>query len=501
VIAERGVIITEKIMKKIAGLVVILAVLVLGGYYGMGIATERAVKHNLDAINKSNGLSVKVVEYKRKWFKSTALLDWRLNVPERIAKSEDGQSVTVPAQDFEMQMPMVIHHGPVIFVNKTVKFGLGYANTEIPIPEKYNEQFDSLFTSESVKPKLILSMFVNYFNNSQVEMSVPSFKLIGKQGQQFEWKGMTSFLDLGSNASKIKGEFNVEGMLFSKDDIKAQIGEINTDYDLKKSDTGLYLGDANASLPSILVNKKDEKLFELTDFDVHSSCDVENSLFGSQFKMSIDKIFAAGKLYGPGNLEMAIKNLDADVLARINQQVNQAQNGTEAERQQAMLAILPEVPKLFGRGAEFEISELSFVMPQGTIEGNLQVSLPAGDTANPFELMQKIKGKGKLKVPAEVIKLALNESNKQKILANQNTAQPADPSNVADAIVSATSPAPAPATDAVQQAAAMTNEQINAMVQSGLIVQDSTYYVVEVSLDQGSFMVNGKPFNAAMLKF
>lgn len=488
-------------MKKIAGLVVILAVLVLGGYYGMGIATERAVKHNLDAINKSNGLSVKVAEYKRKWFSSTALLDWRLQVPERIAKSEDGQSVTVPAQEFEMQMPMVIHHGPVIFVNNTVKFGFGYAETQIPLPAKYNEQFDSMFTSESVKPQLNLSMFVNYFNNSQIEMSVPSFKLMGKQGQQFDWKGMTSFLDVGSDASKVKGEFNVEGMLFSKDGMKAQVGEINTDYDLQKSDAGLYLGDANASIPSLLVSQKDEKLFELTDFDVHSSCNVENGLFGSQFKMSIDKVFATGKSYGPGNLEMAIKNLDADVLARINQQVNQAQNGTEAERQQAMLAILPEVPKLFGRGAEFEISELSFVMPQGTVEGTLQVSLPAGDTANPFELMQKIKGNGKLKIPAEVIKLALNESNKQKILSNQTTSQPADQTTVADAIVSATSPAPAATTDAVQQAASMSDEQINAMVQSGLIAQDSNYYVIDVSLDQGSFTVNGKPFNAAMLKF
>lgn len=31
-------------MKKLTGLVIILAVLILGGYYGMGILTERTVK-------------------------------------------------------------------------------------------------------------------------------------------------------------------------------------------------------------------------------------------------------------------------------------------------------------------------------------------------------------------------------------------------------------------------------------------------------------------------
>lgn len=490
-------------MRKVAGLVVILAVLILGGYYGMGIATERAVRHNLEAINKSNGLFVKIVEYKRKWFSSTALLDWRLQVPERIVKSGDGQSVTVPAQDFEMQMPMVIHHGPIIFANNTVKFGFGYAHTEIPLPAKYNPQFDELFTGESVKPILNLSMFVNYVNNSLVEISIPSFKLIAKKdGQKFDWLGMTSSVDLSSDASKIKGEFTVDGMMFTKDDVKAQVGEINTDYNLQKSDTGLYLGDANMSLPSISVTNKDEKLFELTDFDIHSSCDVESGLFGSQFKLSIDKIFATGKSFGPGNLEIAVKNLDADVLARINQQVNQTQNGTEAERQQALLAIIPEVPKLFSRGAEFEISELSFVMPQGTIEGNLQVNLPAGDSSNPFELMQKIRGKSKLKVPAEVIKLILNESNKQKILSQQNpAAQPVDQSNVAAAIVSATSTTPEPAADVAQQSIAMSDAQVNSMLQSGLIVQDGSYYVVELSLDNGNLQVNGKPFSAEMIKF
>lgn len=490
-------------MKKIAGLVVILAALVLGGYYGMGIATERAVKHNLEAINKSNGLSVKVLEYKRKWFSSTTLLDWRLQVPERVVKSENGESVTIPPQELEMQMPLVIHHGPVIFANGTVKFGLGYANTEIPLPAKYSEQFNTLFTEESIKPKFNLSMFVNYFSNSLVELAIPSFKLIAKEGgQQFDWLGMTSFVDLSADAKKIKGEFNVDGMLFTKDDIKAQVGEISSDYDMHKSDAGLYLGDANVSVPSISVKTKDEKVFELTDFDVHSSCDVEKGLFGTRFKLSVDKIFLAGKSYGPGNLEIAIKNLDAEVLARINERVNQAQSGTEAERQQAMLAILPEVPKLFSRGAEVEISELSFVMPQGTIEGNLQFGLPAGDHSNPFELIQKIKGSGKLKVPAEIIKLVLNESNKSKVVSQQNPAvQPVEQSNVAAAIVSATSTTPEPTTDVAQQVAAMSDAQLNSMLQSGLIVQDGSYYVIEMALDQGNLQVNGKPFNAEMIKF
>jgi len=46
----------EMIMKKLAGLIIILAVLILGGYYGMGFLTERTIKRNINVINQSNGL-------------------------------------------------------------------------------------------------------------------------------------------------------------------------------------------------------------------------------------------------------------------------------------------------------------------------------------------------------------------------------------------------------------------------------------------------------------
>jgi uncharacterized protein YdgA (DUF945 family) len=495
-------------MKKLVGLVVVLAALVLGGYYGMGIATERTVKHNLEAVNKSNGLYVNILEYKRGWFTSTAQLDWRLHVPERVVKSSDGQSQTVAAQDYKMQMPLTIYHGPIIFANGTVKFGLGYANTDIHLPPQYNEKFNTHFTTESTQPVLDLSLFVNYLNNSKIEMAVPTFKLIAKDGGQFDWKGMNSSVNVTSDANQIDGDFTVDGVQFSKDDTKAVMGEVTSEYDLHKTNTGLYLGDASMSLPSLVINQKEEKLFELTQFDVHSSSDIEEGLFSSHFKSSLEKIVAQGKTFGPGNLEMAIRNLDADVLGKINQQVNQAQVGTEVEKQQALLAILPEIPKLFSRGAEFEISELSFTMPQGTIEGNMLVTLPKGDSSNPFELMQKVQGKGKLRVPADVIKLVLNQANKQKLSAQAASTQPATdttavtPTTATTDTTDTTAASTAtPAADVDAQATAMTDQQIASILQSGLVVKDGDYFVIEVALNQGNLQVNGKPFNPAMVKF
>jgi uncharacterized protein YdgA (DUF945 family) len=475
-------------MKKIAGLVVILAILVLGGYYGMGIATERTVRHNVDVINQSNGLMANIESYKRGWFTSTAMLDWKLHIPEHMVN--DGNE-TVPAQDFEMKMPLVIHHGPIIFTKGAVKFGLGYASTDLALPAQYADQFNNAFTSESTKPKLDLGLFVGYLNSSDLEMSIPAFKLIAKQGGEFDWKGMNSSTTVTSNADKIDGKMQVDGMQFTQNDVKGTFGALTSEYNLHKVANGLYLGDANLSAPSIIVTQKDQTLFELNDFKFDSSSDIDDNLFSSHFKASVNKIVANGQTFGPGNLEISVRNLDATVLARINEQASRAKHGTDAEKQQALFAMLPEVPKLFSRGAELEISDLSFTMPKGTISGSLSVSLPKGETNNPFEMIPKIHGKGNLKVPADMLSMALKETNKQKLL-NQNEA--ASAANIPAA-------APAVTPEIMQKAAEMTTTQLTAMTQSGLIEKQGDYYVIELTLDQGKLMVNGKLFNPAMMKF
>lgn len=504
-------------MKKITGLVVILAALVLGSYYGMGYLTEKKVKEDLNIINQSNGLAVKLVDYKRGWFSSKAVLDWTLQVPQRVIQSAEGKSETIPAQDYQMQMPATIYHGPIIFSDKGIKFGLGYANTSLNLPEKYVEQFNNSFTSESTQPTLDLSLFVNYLANSSFDLSVPAFKLFSKKGDaQFDWLGMTTSTDISSSMDKVDGTISIDGLRVNKDQIKTTMSSITSEYNLHKSPLGFYLGDASLAFPSLVVMSSDKKIFELGQFNLHSDTNIEDGLFSSHFKSSIEKVIANDKTYGPGNIELAIRNLDADVLARINAEINQMQQGPEADRQRAMLAMLPELPKLFAKGAELEIAEMNFVVPEGTIEGNLIVSLPKGDTGNPFQLVQKIHGNGKIKIPAAILKEVMTESNKQKLAApqdpqsiqqsivqqmQQQAANPADSGKAAVATTTTPAVVDPNSPEVVQQALVTTDKQLAAMVQSGLLTQNGSDYVLEVKLDQGQFMVNGKAFNPAMMNF
>ncbi|ARG96447.1 YdgA family protein [Legionella micdadei] len=507
-------------MKKFTGLVIILAALVLFSYYGMGYLTEKTVRKDLNIVNQSNGLTAHIESYKRGWFTSKAMLNWGLHVPEHVVTTASGQSETVPAQDYSMKMPLTIHHGPIIFANKTVKFGLGYAHTELSLPQKFAEQLSNTFSAESTQPKLDLSLFVSYLNNTGIDVSVPAFKLIAKEGNgQLDWLGMTSSTSLSSDMDNIDGNLTVDGLRIIKDQVKTIMSSVTSEYNLHRTKIGLYTGDASLSFPSLVVTNNDKKIFELSQFDVHSDTNIEDGLFNSHFKSSVDKIMANDKTYGPGHLEIAIRNLDADALAKINQQANQIQQGSDAQRQQALLAILPELPQLLSKGAEFEVTEMTFVMPQGTVEGNLLVSLPKSETANPFELIQKIQGNGKIKVPAVVVKDLLTESIRQRMMSppqpqtvqqgiaqqmQQQAGQPANTGNTSGTAPATpeTPAATAPTNPAViaQQAAAAADNQLASMVQSGILVSQGNDYIIEMTLNQGQLTVNGKPFNPAMLK-
>ena len=493
-------------MKKMVGLVVILAALILGGYYGMGIITERTLKKNIAIINQSHELSVEMKQYHRGWFRSNALLDWSLHLPARTMTNPAGQVTAIPAQDYNMQLPLTIYHGPMMFADAKVLFGLGYAHSDVTLPQTYADEFKLKFTPESTSPLLNLTIFVSYWNNSTIQMSLPSFKLITKKGNtQFEWLGLRSDVSVSSNVNKIYGHVTINGVRFLKEKVATILGKVSSDYDLHRSKLGLYLGDANLFVPSLLVTNDTKKAFEVRALDVHSSSNVKNDLFNSHFKATVETVFVDDKMFGPALLDLSINNLDADVLAKINEQANSIQQGSEAQRQQILLSMLPELPKLLSKGAQLSLSELRVGMPEGVVRGNLLVSLPKADAGNPFQLIQKIQGQGKLEIPTAVLKRILNDSAKQS-LRSKAVIQAAIVAPMPEAVPTVdTAIAPeqvtVSVTDIDQQALMQTDAQLAAYLASGALTLHDADYVIEIKLTEGQLLVNGKPFNSAMMQF
>lgn len=508
-------------MKKLAGVVVILVVLLMGGYYGMGILTEHTLKQNIDIANRANGLFIDIVQYNRGWFVSSAQLNVKLTIPERVVKGQNKQMTTVPAEVYSMEVPFDVFHGPIIYTKAQVMFGVGYAQTRLDLPEAFKDQFYKTFASNSTLPVLDLAVFLTYLNSSHLKINLPPFTLFGKTHDgQIEWLGMGAHVNISNDTRHIDGNLTLKGVNIEKNKTKAILGQFNNYFTLYKTDVGLYLGKAGFSLPSLAVFDDGKSIFELNKFSAQSDSEINDGLLHSSFKLSLDKVVAKGQVYGPVKFNMSINNLDAKVLAKINEQANKIQQGSEAERQQAMFAILPELPKLVGQGASFEISTLSVRMPEGELAGNVKIALPKDNSSNPFKLLQKVYGEGRIQMPSVIVKQLVEEALKQKLM-QQSALQQAMVSQMQNNSATtashtqqpaATEQEPASHSDQVAQSAPMTEEaaakqakaevenKLSALLGAKLLVEKGSDYMVEFKFDQGQLTINGQPFNPAMLK-
>lgn len=483
-------------MKKLTGLVIVLLVLIFGGAWVAGVLTEKELKSSMSAMNEMNknqGFTTNISDYKRGWFKSTATLDWKVHVPEQTETAPNQETTIIPAKDFEFHLPLTIHHGPIILADNTVKFGLGYANTEIKLPAEYDKQFNELFTADSEKPKLDISIFVNYLRNSKANIAIPAFKASTKTNTTFDWKGLSSMIAVSKDSNYLNGYLTVDGTEITKNNNeKLILGPVKIDYDLNRPPAAFFVGLTKLNLSSLEFNQGGNAIFSLEDFDLKADSTIEERLFHIQINSSAKKINTNNREYGPGKLDVSLKNLDVDALVRMQQKLEEVEK-SGAENQQIMMVLLSELPQILSKEPELNISDLQFKLPEGMIEGNLLLSLPKSEGNNPLAIIQQLSGKGKISVPSTVLKSLLISIYKEK-------PQPELQKALVSELEKNTPEAPqAPANDNAAENQA--NEQIDKMLKSGLIVTNDSNYAIEFTLEKGKLTINGKPFEPNMLKF
>lgn len=491
-------------MKKITGLVVVLAALILGAYYGTGVITERTIKKNISVVNQSGGILVDIEQYHRHWFESKAKVNVKMHMPEQINQDIDGKTITIPAQDFSVDMPVNISHGPIIYADSRMLFGLGYAEGQVSLPKELFEKISTGFEAPAQQPDLHLSVFVNYRNQSRFEMKIPAFKLVAKDGKGgMDWLGMKGDVSVSSDLNKIDGGFMVDGVKLIKDNNLTVLGPVSSQYLFNKSAEGLYLGKASVIAPSLVITKDSKPLFEVVNFKAESESMTNAGLFNSDLNVSLDKILLNNKTYQAGLIDVSVKNLDANVLAKLNGQANKLKNASGSDRQKIMFEMLPELPKLFGKGVTLELETMKLTVPDGEVNGHFKIALPKGEVVNPFQLIQKVEGEGKFQLPMTIVKKALVESIVQKEASQTSPQGAIMASSSAPAAtnnkVAPTETAPVNA-EAIKQATDEADKKLAALVQAKLLIEQGKDYVIEFQLAQGELKVNGQIFEPGKFK-
>ena len=496
-------------MKKIIIIVLVFVVVVLGAYFSTGLITERTLRKNLSTLNQANGLSVVIKDYHRGLFQSTADLTWQMAVPKKVVQEADGRSLVVPPKPYTFDMPLVVYHGPIVFDGRHIRFGLGAAHGQLTLPESYTNEFSNIFTEQSTQPELTVKLFVTYLIKTYLEAEVPAFHLVTKQkNSQLEWLGMNSDFRFSPEKTRLQGHLILDGLRLTNEKIRVVLNKLASDYNVHKAENGLFLGEANLSLPVLQVNHKNQENFALKALDLNTKSTLQKDLFASSFEVGFKQLRSDNKDYGPGSLAVSVKNLNAPVLAEINQSLNELHQADTVgnEAQKVLFSLLPNLPKLLEKGAVFEVSTLKLRMPEGDIDGAVKLVFPVLTTEGPMQILPKVEGEGHLKMPAAFLKTVLVHSFRQQLLRAHDEKQlssgaPADSNAEVNALDKQDTAKALTLAELKQQAVQHADQKLADLIQVGTLQAKGADYTVELKLSSGRLLVNGHPFHSGMLSF
>ena len=500
-------------MKKWMGLSVVFLLIVLCSYYGMGVGTEKILKRNIDVLNQSGEFKVAIQHYQRGWFRSHAELKWTIQIPESSTNQSLHRTVFPLKKAYTFDFPLEIYHGPMMWVNSRLHFGLGYAHTKAHLPTSVEKELDKYYNYNAEKFEYTINVIVNYLNKTTVQCSIPQYRMNAKKDDNFfQWLGMVTNIAVSGDKQHLQGDLSLKGFSWKNKDVKGLLGPVKGSYDMHQALDNLYIGTAQLSLPSLALFHKDLPVFRLNDVQLHSDSDMHDGLFNSSFSAKINQITLGDKVGSRYVFDLSFQNLDANVLAVMNRKLRELQ-ATTHDTQRLLWALIPDLPALLSKGARVSLDnfEMNMNMPAGRVKMDLNLSLPNEKFTNPLQILQKIKGESSLTVSKEVLSTWLKEMLKKAMLVQAQKQSLAKEMQEPVAVVAPNS-APdtkkpsLPSMTSVEnpnisesQLSTKADAKIKEWTDEGILVQEGTDYLVLLKLMDGNLFINGHPFNPTLL--
>lgn len=492
-------------MKKWIGLAVVFFLILLCGYYGMGIGTERTLKKNIDVLNQSNEITVSLERYQRGWFHSHADLKWIIKVPQSTSDQITRRTVFKTTKNYTFEIPVEIYHGPFTWANSKLLFGLGFAQASAKLPIEYEKKLSEIYNFQPDKFKYSINVLINYLNNTRIELIVPQYVLRAKQGDNFfQWLGMGTSIIVSGDKQRLQGDFYLKGFSWKDQEIKGILGPVKADYDMRQALTNLYTGSAQLKFSSMVIFKQDETLLRISNAQIQSDSDIQNGLFNSTFSSKLNQLMIWNKIYSRNILDLSFKNLDANVLDSMNRKLGELQrsNPNGSDKQKLLWTLIPDLPALLSKGAQMKINNFETNLPNGHIKVDLALNLPNENLTNPLQLVQKIEGESHIRISQTVLSQWV-ENNMRKLMtakmqkqALNQEMQASASENGKDQSTQITDPK---SSDAAALAATKAKEKIKEWTDAKILVLEGKDYIILLKLMNGKLFINGHVFDPSML--
>ncbi|KTD56820.1 putative virulence protein [Legionella santicrucis] len=465
-------------MKKWIEFLVSLVVIILITYDLMGLMVKGTLNKIINTMPQNSIMSVQLDKFQHGWFSSKALWVFKMHIPAQTITDKNGVPQTEPPLDFEVTLPITLKHGPVFFTNDGIRFGIGAITTQ---------------------PETHYGAFINFLNQIIIKYNLPSFGIRTKEAPnngefQFNWMGLNALLRLSSDIDNLDSYLKFYGIDGSGNNSVFKIGTLTYTFNSKRIQEWLWVGQSHFNISSISVTSNNQNILDLKEFDFILSSDVTNEILNFDCKLSLQKLLANNQNYSPAILKLSLKNLDPEVMAKLNKQTFSMLQNSDSHL--VALGLATELPKLLSKGPILELSEMTINLPEGKIVGNFKISLPQTKINDLSKAMQQAQGQGYFKAPITIVKELMASSIKSN-LSQQAEQTSQNPSTLPQSPANPTSIA----TDLDEEAKNQTNQILQNLVEKDFLKIKDKDYILQFKLENQQLIVNGKLFTPDMLTF
>ena len=421
------------------------------------------------------GVIINSTQYTRGWLSSTA---------ENV--------ITLPNVPFDLTATHHIKHGPFRFARlMRGEFDLtpvkAVIDTRISItPKKGDTAFGQTVAQ---LPELRAETVVHLWGNGMTQIELPALKRTADNGGALDWRGLTGSVRFDGEFKRFVVDVQSPGITVTGAPGKGgvNIGKLSLRSNMQEGPHRFMLGDSDFTVDQVALG---DNLLKFEGFAFHAGARATGDNLNVTLVYRLKALQFLQDRSGPGELAIELRNLDSATLRRFDDELDVI-GGKNLPREQMKMILagraLELVSALAKNSPELEVTRLSFHSDGGELTGHAKVAVANEDRnlgQNPMALLTAVHGDAELSLPPEMLKPLLGPLIERDLVAS--TGQRGGISRAELAKMT-----PETRSRVIEQALPL---YLSRHTFTRMLVPDNGRYKFNATLDQGRFMINGRPW-------
>ncbi len=472
-------------MKKI---VVILVIVVLGiaGWAGatylVGGQVEKHYRDHLSRFEKWGPVQLTSVSYQRGFLSSVGRTLVELSVP-----GPAGEEGEIETKTLQLTLEHRICNGPL-------PVGSGSFSLEPKLALIETRLVGATAGGEDLLAELpwlgeiIDVTTVSLGGRGRDRLMVPGLeKTIEEEQLSIAWGGMQGDTEFSLDLTELAGNIEIASLKMKDDEGSLQWDGAQVDFDLYEAFPMVYLGNYKSSFAPLELDfkpsGKERKKVRVEGIVVESLAS-QNALTVEYLQtLKVAKVDVNDAGYGPGELELALRGLDGEVLSQYQQDALGIYERESFDPESMGLYMMQVYMRLFSgmiKGSpELELRKLQIATSEGDFSGKLRLKLNGSEDLEPGNmpaLLQHLEGEAQVRVDEKLVRAVLTgmiTQQMKKAYRQQGISLPSDE------VITV-------------QAGQQVEQQLEGLIGQQLIVRSEGKLQSKAVLNRGELKVNGK---------